>query len=92
MAKDISYWLVKRGQNVGVEAAKKLAAQSRLGWYIAPHTGKRYAIGKIQSGAMSTRHFLTDDEGKVISFSSIDEAKAFLRDELKIPFAQVFDI
>lgn len=89
---DLSYWLVKRGKNVGIEAARKLAAESRLGWYIAPHSGKRYAIGKIHGARMSTRHFLTDDQGKVIAFDSIDDAKKFLRDELKILMAQVFDI
>jgi hypothetical protein len=89
---EISYWLVKRGGNVGIEAAKKLAEQSRLGWYVAPYRGRSYAVGKIQAGTMSTRHFLTDDSGKILTFDSVAEAQRFLREELKVPFAQVFDI
>jgi hypothetical protein len=93
MAKrELSYWLVKRGQNVSLEAARELAAQSRLGWYIAPRTGKKYSVGKIMSGEKSERHFLTDDSGTVLTFDSVEEAKKFLLEELKIPFAEVFDI
>lgn len=89
---DLSYWLVKRGQNVRLDAAKKLAAKSRLGWYIAPRAGKKYSVGKITAGVINERHFLTDDAGKVLTFDSVDEAKKFLKEELKIPFAEVFDI
>ncbi|MBM3358228.1 MAG: hypothetical protein FJY54_10935 [Betaproteobacteria bacterium] len=89
---DISYWLVKRGQNVGLEAAKKLAAQSRLGWYIAPRIGKKYSVGKITAGEKSKRQFLMDDAGKVLTFDSVEDARKFLREELNISVAQVFEI
>lgn len=93
MAQDeLSYWLVKRGQNVGIEAARKLAAQSRLGWYIAPRAGKKYSVGKITAGEKDLRQFLMDDAGKVLTFDSIEDAKKFLREELKIFVVQVFDI
>ena len=89
---DLSYWLVKRGQNVGIEAARKLAAQSRLGWYIAPRAGNKYSVGKITTGTISTRQLLMDDAGKVLTFDTVDDAKKFLKEELNVPFAQVFDI
>jgi len=93
MAQDeLSYWLVKRGKNVGLEAARKLAAQSRLGWYIAPRAGKQYSVGKITTGAVNERHFLADDTGKLLTFDSVEEAKKFLKEELNISFVEVFDI
>lgn len=93
MAQDeLSYWLVKRGQNVGLEAARKLAAKSRLGWYIVPRAGKKYSVGKITAGVINERHFLTDDTGKVLTFDSVDEAKQFLKEELNITVAEVFNI
>lgn len=95
MAEDeITHWLVKHGRkrDLSIELAKQLAAESRLGWYIAPHGHNRYVIGKVTLQQLSTRHIVTDDEGRPLSFDSVEKAKAFLRDELKIFIAQVFNI
>ena len=83
---EITQWLVKRGRkkDLSIELAKKLAAESRLGWLIFPHGHKGYAIGKATLKKLSSRHVLTDDDGRVIAFATVDEAKTFLRDELKI--------
>lgn len=94
MAEDeITNWLAKRGRkgDLSIELAKQLAAESRLGWYIAPHGHNRYAIGKITLQKLSTRHIVNDDEGKPLTFGSVEEAKIFLRDELKILAPQVFN-
>jgi len=94
MAQDeITQWLAKRGRkrDLSIELAKQLAAESRLGWYIAPHGHKRYAIGKITLQRLSTRHMVTDDEGKALAFGSVEEAKAFLREKLGILAPQVFN-
>lgn len=94
MAEDeITQWLVKRGRkrDLSIELAKQLAAESRLGWYIAPHSHNRYIIGKITLQKLSTRHVVTDDEGKALTFDSVEEAKALLRDKLKILAPHVFN-
>ncbi len=89
---EITQWLSKRGQkrDLSIELAKQLAMESRLGWYIAPHAHNRFAIGKVTLKRLSTRHFITDDAGKPLTFESVDLAKAFLRDELKILTPQVY--
>jgi len=94
MAEDeITQWLVKRGRkkDLNVELAKQLAAESRLGWFISPHGHRGFAIGKINLKKLSSRHVLTDDDGRVMSFTSVDAAKAFLRDELHILAPHVFN-
>lgn len=93
MAQDeLSYWLVKRGRNIRLESARRLAAQSRLGWFIAPRAGSKFSVGKITGGEKQERHFVTDDEGKVLVFDSLEEARTFLREELNVAFVEVFDI
>lgn len=89
---EITHWLIKRSpkRNLSINLAKQLAAESRLGWYVAPHGHNRYAIGKITLQKLSTRHIVTDDEGKPLTFASVEEAKTFLRDQLKILAPQVF--
>jgi hypothetical protein len=89
----VTQWLVKQGRkkDLSIELAKQLAAESRLGWYIAPHGHRRFVIGKVTLQKLASRHVVTDDDGKPLSFNSVDEAKAFLRDELKILTPQVFN-
>lgn len=90
---EITQWLVKRGRkkDLSIELAKQLAAESRLGWFIVPHGHKGFAIGKVNLKKLSSRHVLTEEDGRVINFASVDEAKAFLRDELKILAPHVFN-
>jgi hypothetical protein len=94
MAEDtITEWLIRKGRkkDLSIELAKQLASESRLGWYIAPHGHKRYLIGKVTLQKLSSRHIVMDDEGKALTFESIEDAKTFLRDELKILTPQVFN-
>lgn len=90
---EITQWLVKRGRkkNLSIDLAKQYAAESRLGWFIVPHGHKGFAIGKLNLKKLSSRHVLTEDDGRVITFASVDEAKAFLRDELQILAPHVFN-
>ncbi len=90
---EITQWLVKRGRtkDLSIELAKELAVESRLGWFVVPHGHKGYAIGKVNLKKLSSRHVLTGDDGRVLTFASVDEAKAFLRDELKILAPHVFN-
>lgn len=93
MQDEITQWLAKRGRkrDLSIELAKQLAAESRLGWYVAPHGHKRYVIGKITLQRLSARHMVTDDDGKPLAFDSIEQAKAFLRHELGILAPHVFN-
>ena len=94
MAEDeITQWLVTRGRkkDLSFELAKELAAESRLGWFIVPHGQKGFAIGKVNLRKLTSRHVLTDEGGRVMTFASVEEAKTFLRDELKILAPHVFN-
>ena len=90
---EITQWLVKRGRkkDLSIELAKELAAESRLGWFIVPYGQKGFAIGKVNLRKLSSRHVLTEDSGRVITFASVDEAKTFLREELNILAPHVFN-
>ena len=90
---EITQWLVKRGRkkDLSIELAKELATESRLGWFIVPYGQKGFAIGKVNLRKLSSRHVLTEDDGRVITFPSVEEAKTFLRDELKILAPHVFN-
>jgi hypothetical protein len=90
---DITQWLLERGghKNLNVELAKQLAVESKLGWYVAHHGHNRYVIGKATLQKLSSRHVVTDELGKALTFGSIEDAKTFLQDELKIFISHVFD-
>jgi hypothetical protein len=93
MAEDeITQWLLTRTRKrqLSFELAKQLAAESRLGWFIANHGHNRFAIGKVTLQKLSSRYFVTDDQGKPLTFRSVEEAKKFLKDELKILTPHVF--
>ena len=90
---EITQWLVQRGRkkDLNIELAKQLAAEERLGWFIVPHGHKGFAIGKVNLKKLSSRHVLTEDDGRVMSFATVEDAKAFLRDELQILAPHVFN-
>ena len=93
MAEDeITQWLVTRGRkkDLSIQLAKELAAASPLGWFIVSHGQKRFAIGKVNLKKLSSRHVLTADDGKVITFATVEEAKTFLRDELNVLTPHIF--
>ena len=90
---EITQWLVKRGRkkDLSIALAKQLAAESRLGWFIVPHGHKGFAIGKVNLKKLSSRHVLTEDDGRVVNFPTVEDAKTFLRDELHILAPHVFN-
>lgn len=89
---EITQWLQKRGRKkqLSFDLAKQLAAESRLGWFIAHYGHNRFVIGKVTLQKLSSRYIVTDDKGKALTFGSIEEAKKFLQDELKILTPHVF--
>ena len=89
---EITQWLAKRNRKkqLSIELAKELAAESRLGWFIARHGHNRFAIGKVTLQKLSSRYFVLDDEGKALTFDTVEQAKTFLKDELKILTPHVF--
>lgn len=90
---EITQWLVKRGRHkdLSIDLAKQLAAESRLGWFIVPHGHKGFAVGKVNLKKLSSRHVLTEEDGRVVTFASVEDARAFLRDELQILAPHVFN-
>jgi hypothetical protein len=88
---EITEWLSKRGRAaLNLEAAKQLAAESPLQWYVAMHGTKGYLIGKMTLQKFSQRHIVVDASGQPMLFPTIEGAVAFLRTELKIDRPHVF--
>ena len=91
---EVTKWLTSHGgaSTLTVELAKQLARESRVGWYIVPHSHDRFSVGKLTLEKLASRHTITDDEGAPLTFTSVEEAKAFLKNQLGILVPQVFDI
>jgi hypothetical protein len=90
---DTTGWLTERGRkgNLTVPLAKQLAAESQRGWYVAHHGHDRFVVGRMTLQKLSSGHIVIDDQGNPLTFASVAQAKAFLRDELEIHSPQVFD-
>ena len=90
-ADEITDWLAGKGRKaLDLEAAKELAAESPLYWYVVSHGTKGYVIGKMTMQKFSTRHILVGENGQPVLFPTADAAAAFLRTELKIPNPHIF--
>lgn len=88
---EITEWLSKRGRTaLNLEAARQLAAESPLQWYVALHGTRGYLIGKMTLQKFSQRHIVVDETGKPLLFPTVEGAVAFLRAELKIERPHVF--
>lgn len=89
---DVTLWLQENGRagKLNVDLARQLARESHMGWYVAPHSHNRFAIGKLTLAKVSSRHIVTDAAGKALTFDSVADAKRFLQDEFGIDASQVF--
>ena len=88
---EITEWLSKRGRTaLTLDAARQLAAESPLQWYVALHGTKGYLIGKMTLQKFSQRHIVVDETGQPMLFPTVESAVAFLRVELKIERPHVF--
>ena len=89
---EVTLWLQEHGRaaKLNVELARQLARESHLGWYVAPHSHNRFAIGKLTLAKVSSRHIVTDANGNALTFENIADAKRFLQDEFGIDSSQVF--
>ena len=89
---EVTLWLQEHGRagKLNLELAWKLARESHLGWYIAPHSHNRFAIGKLSLAKVSSRHIVTDADGNALTFDSVADAKQFLQDKFGISASQVF--
>jgi len=91
-ADEITEWLAKRGRKaLNLEAAKQLAAESPLHWYVASHGANGYLVGKMTMQKFSARHILVDEAGQAMLFSTVEHATRFLRTELKITNPHIFN-
>ena len=93
MDEDITVWLRRHGNSahLTVALARELAEESTTGWFVSSHGGRGYVAGKFAVKKMTFHHIITGDDGIPRYFSSIAEARAFLRDELKILNVHTFD-
>lgn len=89
---EVTLWLQEHGRagKLNLELAWKLARESHLGWYIAPHSHNRFAIGKLTLAKVSSRHIVTDADGNALTFDSVADAKQFPQDKFGINASQVF--
>ena len=89
---EITKWLSRHGRKaLDLETARKLAAESPEHWYVASHGTKGYLVGKWTMKKFSQRHVLVDEAGQTMLFSTVEDALALLRDELKIPDPHIFN-
>ena len=89
---EITEWMARNGRNtLDLAAARLLAVESPQQWYIASHGAKGFLVGKMTLQKYSARHILVDDAGQPMLFSTIDNAIAFLRTDLKIANPHVFN-
>jgi hypothetical protein len=89
---EITEWLAKKGRTaLNFEAAKQLAAESPLQWYVASCGTRGYLVGKMTMQKFSARHILVDETGEPFLFATIEGAVAFLRGELKVLNPHVFN-
>jgi len=89
---EVTLWLQEHGRagKLSVELAQQLARESHVGWYIAPHSHNRFAIGKLTLAKISSRHIVTDADGNALTFDTVAEAKQFLQNHFGIDASQVF--
>jgi len=89
---EVTLWLQEHGRaaKLNVDLAKRLARESHMGWYVAPHSHNRFAIGKLTLAKVSSRHIVTDSGGSPLTFSTVSDAKKYLQDEFGIDSSQVF--
>ena len=89
---EVTLWLQEHGRaaKLNVDLARQLARESRLGWYVAPHSHNRFAIGKFTLAKVSSRHIVTDAKGNALTFDTVIDAKRFLQSEFGIDASEVF--
>jgi len=89
---EITEWLSRTGRKaLNLEAAKQLAAESPQQWYVASYGAKGYLVGKMTLQKYSARHILVDESGQPMLFATVEGATDFLRAELKLSNAHVFN-
>lgn len=90
---EVTNWLSSHGRAnaLTVVLAKDLAQISPLGWYIAPYSQGHFCVGKLTLEKLASRHTVTDDEGKALTFPTIAAAKSFMKEELGILIPQIFE-
>jgi hypothetical protein len=66
-----------------LRAARDLAKESRLGWYIEP-TFSDWQIGKMTIGQPYLKFLIMRDDGSPLLFPSVKKALEFYRKELGV--------
>jgi hypothetical protein len=88
----ITEWLHARAsKHLTVELAKDLSVESKTGWFITAHGKAEFVIGKFAVVKYTPNHIMRKDDGSLLTFQSVEAARAFLADELKILAPAIFN-
>jgi hypothetical protein len=88
----ITEWLHARSsKHLTVELAKELAEESKTGWFISNHGHAEFVVGKIAVVKYTANHIIRRNDGQLLTFHSVEAARIFLADELKVVAPAVFD-
>jgi hypothetical protein len=88
----ITEWLHARAsKHLTVALAKDLAQESKTGWFITAHREADFVIGKFALAKYTPNHFVRRDDGELLIFHSVEAARMFLADELRVLSPAVFN-
>jgi hypothetical protein len=88
----ITEWLHARAsKHLSIALAKELAAESKTGWFVSNHGKSEFLIGKFAVVKYTPNHVIRREDGEVLTFHSVEAARIFLADELKVLAPAIFD-
>jgi hypothetical protein len=88
----ITEWLHARAsKHLTVALAKELAEESKTGWFISTHGNAEFVVGKIAVVKYTANHIIRRNDGQLLTFHSVEAARIFLSDELKVAAPAIFD-
>lgn len=88
----ITEWLHARAsKHLTVALAKELAEESKTGWFISTHGNAEFVVGKIAVVKYTANHIIRRNDGQLLTFHSVEAARIFLADELKVTAPAVFN-
>ena len=88
----ITEWLHARGsEHLTVELARRLAKESKTGWFITAHGKAEFVIGKFAVVKYTPNHFIKGDDGQPLTFHSVEAARIFLADQLGVIAPAIFN-
>jgi len=78
-----------KGDTVSLQKARKIAKKDNQDWYIVLHEGNLQVAKLIVAGRLQFVRVINDDDA-ALRFTSILDAREFLKNELSVPRAAVY--